>query len=123
MTELRKDREKQSRGWEDNKLELQKDREANKIEFDRAHKEIMAVANKQERAVGALGARWGLQSEATFRNALTGILEKSFAVEAMNVAEYDDEGIVYGQISFTHFRASLTTSDDEPDRSIIKERA
>ena len=57
----------------------------------------MAVANKQERAVGALGARWGLQSEATFRNALAGILEKSFAVEVMNVTEYDDEGIVFGR--------------------------
>ena len=40
----------------------------------------MAVVNKQERGVGALGAHWALQSEATFRNALAGILEKSFAI-------------------------------------------
>ena len=86
MTELRKDREEQTRKWEENKRE-----------FDRVHEEIMALAKKQERDVGALGARWGLQSEATFRNALAGILEKSFAVEVINVTEYDDEGVVFGQ--------------------------
>ena len=97
MTELRKDREEQTRKWEENKLDVQTDREENKREFDRVHEEIMALAKKQERDVGALGARWGLQSEATFRNALAGILEKSFAVEVINVTEYDDEGVVFGQ--------------------------
>ena len=97
LAELQKDREEQARKWEENKLELQKDREENKQEFNRVHEEIMALAKKQERGIGALGARWGLQSESTFRNALAGILEGSFGVEVINVTEYDDEGIVFGQ--------------------------
>ncbi len=106
--EREKDREEQNRKWEENRLEREKDREEqnrkweenreeNTREFDRVHEEIMALAQKQERDVGALGARWGLKSEATFRNALAGILEKSFGVEVINVTEYDDEGIVFGQ--------------------------
>ncbi|MFO1431416.1 MAG: DUF3782 domain-containing protein [Candidatus Competibacteraceae bacterium] len=42
-------------------------------------------------------ARWGLQSEAVFRNALAGILEKNFGVQVLNVNEYDDEGVVFGR--------------------------
>lgn len=41
--------------------------------------------------------RWGIQSEAAFRNALAGILEKSFGVEVLNVNEYDDRGEVFGR--------------------------
>ena len=43
-----------------------------------------------------MGARWGLTSEASFRSALKGILEKSFGVEVINVNEFDDEGTVFG---------------------------
>jgi hypothetical protein len=50
----------------------------------------------QEQAIGALDARWGLASEASFRAALKGILEKSFGVEVINVNEFDDEGTVFG---------------------------
>ena len=86
LAELQRDREEQTRRWEENKQE-----------FNRVHEEIMALAKKQERGIGALGARWGLQSESTFRNALAGILEESFGVEVINVTEYDDEGVVFGQ--------------------------
>jgi len=44
-----------------------------------------------------LGARWGLQSEAAFRNALAGILEQHFGVQVLSVNEYDDEGVVFGR--------------------------
>src|ERR687896_453198 len=66
-------------------------------EFDRVHEEIMALAKKYDRGIGALGARWGLQSEAAFRNALAGILEESFKVQVLHINEYDDQGIVFGQ--------------------------
>ncbi len=46
-------------------------------------------------------ARWvrggGLRSEASFRNALRGILEESFGVEVINVREFDHEGEVFGR--------------------------
>lgn len=65
--------------------------------FDRIHDEIMAMTKKHDRTVGALGARWGLVSEAAFRNALAGILEENFAVEVMRIVEFDDEGKVFGR--------------------------
>jgi len=57
----------------------------------------MAQAKKFDRTIGALGARWGLQSEKAFRDALAGILEESFGVQVINVNEYDDQGVVFGR--------------------------
>ena len=58
----------------------------------------MALAQKHERGIGALGARWGLQSEKAFRDALAvGILEKNFGVQVLNVNEFDEQGVDLGQ--------------------------
>ena len=57
----------------------------------------MALAERLERQVGALGARWGIQSETAFRNALAGILERTFGVQVVNVNEFDDQGTVFGR--------------------------
>ena len=57
----------------------------------------MAQAKKFDRSIGALGARWGLQSETAFRKALAGILEESFGVEVLNINEYDEQGEVFGR--------------------------
>jgi hypothetical protein len=76
----------QARQWEENNRH-----------FDRVHEEIMAQAKKFDRSIGALGARWGIQSETAFRNALAGILETSFGVQVINVNEFDDEGTVFGR--------------------------
>jgi len=57
----------------------------------------MAQARKHDRSIGALGARWGTQSERAFRDALAGILEENFGVEVINVIEYDDQGEVFGR--------------------------
>jgi hypothetical protein len=51
---------------------------------------------KFDQTLGALGARWGLHSEASFRNALAGILKDFSDVEVLNVNEYDHEGVVFG---------------------------
>jgi len=86
QTELSHDREEQNRKWE-----------ANQVELRRLHEEIMAMARRHERGIGALGSRWGLQSEKAFRDALAGILEQSFGVQVINVNDYDDEGTVFGR--------------------------
>jgi hypothetical protein len=57
----------------------------------------MAQAQQYNRSIGALGARWGTQSEKAFRDALASILEKSFGVQVVNVTEVDDEGDVFGR--------------------------
>jgi hypothetical protein len=111
LAELRHDREEQTRQWkeqnrkwdeqnrkwDENQAEQRRKWDANQEELRRLHQEIMAQASKQERGIGALGARWGLQSEKAFRDALAGILEKNFNVQVVNVNEYDDQGMVFGR--------------------------
>jgi hypothetical protein len=85
--------DEQNRKWDEQNRKWDESRR----EFDRVHEEIMAQAKKHDRSVGALGARWGLQSEAAFRDALAGILEESFEVSVHNVREFDDGGEVFGR--------------------------
>jgi len=115
LAELRRDREERAREWDEYKdeqnrkweanqaefIQVREDQnrkwEANQVELRRLHEEIMAMARKHERGIGALGSRWGLQSEKAFRDALAGILEQSFGVQVVNVNDYDDEGTVFGR--------------------------
>ncbi|MGA7981199.1 MAG: DUF3782 domain-containing protein [Chromatiaceae bacterium] len=114
LDELRRDREAQTRNWEEENRkwgdqnrrwedqnrkwdEQNRKWEESRKEFAAVHEEIMAQAKKFDRSIGALGSRWGLQSEAAFRNALAGILEESFGVTVRNVSEFDDEGKVFGR--------------------------
>jgi hypothetical protein len=100
LEELRRDREQQAHtGEEQNRKWDEQNRkwEESGQRFDRLHEEIMAQAKKFDRSIGALGARWGLQSEAAFRRALAGILEESFGVEVLNANEYDEQGEVFGR--------------------------
>lgn len=97
LAELRRDREEHTRKWDEHQAEENRKWDANQEELRRLHQEIMAQALKQERGIGALGSRWGLQSEKVFRDALAGILEKSFSVQVVNVNEYDDQGVVFGR--------------------------
>ena len=86
LAELQRDREAQSRKW---------DEQARK--WDETLAEIKKLHKKYDSAIGALGSRWGLYSEASFRNGLKGILEDSFGVEVININEFDDEGEVFGK--------------------------
>ena len=86
QAELRRMREEHTKKWDDNQAELR-----------RIHEEFMAQSQRYDRGIGALGSRWGLQSEKAFRDALAAILEKSFGVEVINVTDYDDEGEVFGR--------------------------
>lgn len=86
LEEMKAERERQDEKWEESRKG-----------FGRVHEEIMAQAKKFDRSIGALGSRWGIQSENAFRNALAGILEESFGVEVLNVNEYDDSGEVFGR--------------------------
>lgn len=79
LDELRIDREEQNRKWEENQKEIRK-----------LYHSIENLYNKQETTIGALGTRWGLRSEASFRNALKGIL-KNLEIEVTNVNSYPEE--------------------------------
>jgi hypothetical protein len=45
----------------------------------------------------SIGARWGLHSEQSFRNALKAILEEHFGVRVLNVLDFDAEGEVFSR--------------------------
>ena len=104
LGELRRDREERTREWVEYKDvqnrkwdEQNRKWDENQAGLRRIHEEIMLQALKHDRSIGALGSRWGLQSEKAFRDALAGILEKNFGVDVVNVNEYDDEGVVFGR--------------------------
>ena len=85
--------EEQNSRWEEEKRRW----EANQKVIESMLAEIQALGRKHDSTIGALGARWGLHSEQSFRNALKGILEKFAGVEVLNVTEYDDAGEVFGR--------------------------
>lgn len=58
---------------------------------------IRALARRHDQSIGALGARWGLQTEASFRNALAGILGDLFGLHVSRVVEYDHAGEVFNR--------------------------
>ncbi|WP_448383404.1 PD-(D/E)XK nuclease family protein [Desulfosoma sp.] len=83
--------------WEATQREWNAKWEENQRNFDKVHQEIMAQAKKFDRAIGALGARWGLRSEKAFRDALAGILEDHYGVQVLHVKEFDESGEVFGR--------------------------
>ena len=104
LAELVRDREEQTRKWDAQERKWEEESRAWKrhqeevwAEFRRVHEENAQRDRRFDRSIGALGSRWGLQSERAFRDALAGILEESFGVEVLNVNEFDDEGEVFGR--------------------------
>ncbi|MGC9397511.1 MAG: PD-(D/E)XK nuclease family protein, partial [Anaerolineae bacterium] len=102
--EIRALREEHNRKWEENQREIRALREEqerkweeNQREIHAILKEIQGLHRKHDSTLGALGARWGLHTEQSFRNALKGILEDSFDVKVLNVTEYDEKGEVFGR--------------------------
>ena len=96
--------EEHNRKWDENQAALaamndehSRKWDENQAELKRLHEQFMEQARKHDRGIGALGSRWGLQSEQAFRDALAAILEQSFDVQVVNVTEYDDTGEVFGR--------------------------
>jgi len=112
LAELQRDREEQSRKWEEEsrkwdeqRLKWERDREEQRLERERDREEqrlerealLEKVNRRYDSTIGALGSRWGVYSEASFRNGLQAILVESFGVEVLNLQESDPEGEVFGR--------------------------
>jgi hypothetical protein len=78
--------QEQSRRWEENQKTI------NEILVS-----LKRLDQRHDSTIGALGARWGLYSEQSFRNALGGILEEYFHVQVLNIVDFDDSGEVFGR--------------------------
>lgn len=96
LEELKKDREEQSRKWDEQNKKWD---EQNKKweENQQVIRRLLKKVEKHEVSIGALGARWGIRAESSFRNALKGILEGNFDVKVLNINEFDDQGEVFGR--------------------------
>jgi hypothetical protein len=115
---LERDREEQSRKWDEQSRKwdeqyqqnqntlatLERDREEQSRHWDEQHQqtqtmlaEIQDQKRRYESTIGAIGSRWGLYSEESFRSALKGILEQSFGVQVLNVNDFDEAGEVFGR--------------------------
>jgi len=93
LEQMERDRQEQSRKWDE---QAQKWHEQARLWHEQLA-EIRRLNKKYDSTIGALGARWGLSSEASFRNALSGILTESFGVEVVNVHLFDETGSVFGR--------------------------
>ncbi|NIM17996.1 MAG: DUF3782 domain-containing protein [Candidatus Aminicenantes bacterium] len=93
---IRKLREDQNKRWEaqDRKWE---DQNKKWEENQEGIRKLLKKVDKHETTLGALGSRWGIRAESSFRNALKWILEGNFDVKVLNINEYDDQGEVYGR--------------------------
>ncbi|MCP5053638.1 MAG: DUF3782 domain-containing protein [bacterium] len=103
MNELKTDREEQNRKWDKNQEEIHamiqemgQLREKNEEEHKESRRDLKQSNDRIHASISAIGSRWGIRSEATFRNAIKGILE-DFDIEVKRVDEPDDEGIVFGR--------------------------
>ncbi|MGI9212778.1 MAG: PD-(D/E)XK nuclease family protein [Methylococcaceae bacterium] len=88
--------EQRDRDREHARLEEEKWKEQNR-RWEANAEEMRALRSKHDQSIGALGARWGIASEQSFRSALSSILMQSFGVNVLNINEYDDQGIVFGR--------------------------
>ena len=100
LDELKKDREAGNKKWEaqEKKWEAQEKKwEENQKVINEILVSIKAVDRRIDSTIGALGARWGLQTEGAFRDGLKAILEESFGVKVERYEDYDHDGGVFGR--------------------------
>jgi len=92
LAEIRALREESQRKWDESQRKWDEQRE----ESQQILKEVQLFIRKYDSSIGAIGSRWGLSSEQSFRSALGSILEESFGVRVLNITEFDHEGEVFG---------------------------
>ncbi|MEM3614323.1 MAG: DUF3782 domain-containing protein, partial [Nitrososphaerales archaeon] len=101
--EIAKLREDMLKGFRRHDEEIAKLR-ADMVEGFRRHDEEIAKLRADmvsgfayvERHISALGARWGIMSEAAFREGLRGILERELGLKVERWSCYDERGKVFG---------------------------
>lgn len=85
--------EENQRRWEENERRWQE----NERRWEENFKELKRLHRLYDVGVGALGARWGLRAESSFREAIKGILEESFPIKVERYLAKDEKGEVFGR--------------------------
>ena len=83
----------QDQRWE----ELAADRKAQDERINQRFERLEGDLQQIKLSIGALGARWGLSAEESFRSALAGTLTESYGVTVQNVSFQDSDGKVFGR--------------------------
>ncbi len=104
LKELKEESEKKwelsEKRWKELKEESEKRWKELKEESDKRWetllKEIKRVDNRIDRTIGALGARWGLNTEKAFRDAIRDILMDLTGMKVERYIAYDNKGEVFG---------------------------
>ncbi|MEM2441926.1 MAG: DUF3782 domain-containing protein [Candidatus Bathyarchaeia archaeon] len=86
--EISRFREEQAKTW----VEIERLRE----EQIRLREDMRVGFESMRRHIDALGARWGIVSESTFRDGLRGILEREFGFKIEKWIKHDEDGFVFG---------------------------
>jgi len=88
--------EEWSKRWEETQAEWNRKWEENQKTINQILLRLEKIDRRHLYTIGALGARWGLYSEESFRNGLKAIIEESFGIEVMRYIDYDHTGEVFG---------------------------
>ena len=88
---------KSDKKWDENQAKLLALEKKSDERWENNYLELKKLHKKYDSAIGAIGSRWGLYSEESFRNGLKGILEENFDIKVININEFDDEGFVFGR--------------------------
>ena len=91
--------EENQQRWEENWAKLQRMQEESERNWQQQHETNRQLHKKMDRVdatLGAIGARWGTRSEASFRNALRALLQEVADVQVQQVDIVDETGEVFG---------------------------
>jgi len=80
-------------------------------EIRRLREDFNRLSNRVELKISAIGARWGILSEESFREGMRFVLENYFKARVDKWKYYDSEGYVYGEP--TEIEVDLLITDSE----------
>ena len=102
-----RDLQEQVRGLQEQMVSLQKQVARHSEVLERHSTRIEELA----RSIQALGARWGILAEESFRNVMKGVIERHFGGRVRRWTYYDAEGLVFGRPSLVE--VDLLIRDEE----------
>ena len=115
MNKLREDMNKGFRRYDEELARLREDMNKGFRRYDEELARLREDMNKGfellRRHIDALGARWGLLAEESFRAGMVGVVERYFGGRVERWTHYDEEGFVFGFPSLVE--VDMVISDKE----------
>lgn len=87
--------EENDKRWEENTRLWNQRWEETSRQINATLQELAKFQSRFDQSIGAIGARWGRNSEVAFREALAAILQKNTDLKVMHFVEFDEQGLVF----------------------------